>query len=66
MLDEIGCTLDSFFSVGSVVPYYEKRKKIYSSVLQHPKLVVREWAQRQIKTCEYYINNARTHEEEKY
>ena len=66
VLDEIGCTLDSFFSVGSVVPYYEKRKKIYSSVLQHPKLVVREWAQRQIKTCEYYINNARTHEEEKY
>lgn len=27
VLDEIGCTLDSFASVGSVVPYYETHKK---------------------------------------
>lgn len=65
VLDEIGCTLDSFFSVGSVVPYYEKRKRIYSSILQHPKLKVREWGQRQIKACDYYIQNALTREEEK-
>ena len=65
LLDEIGCTLDSFASVGSVVPYYETHKKIYSSLLQNQRTEIREWAQRQINACNYYIQHAQINEEEK-
>lgn len=65
VLDEIGCTLDSFASVGSVVPYYETHKKIYSSLLQNQRTEIREWAQRQINACNYYIQHAQINEEEK-
>lgn len=66
VLNEIECTLDSFFAVGSVVPYYEERKKMYSTLLQNEKSEVREWAQRRINSCDYYIQHAQSVEEEMF
>lgn len=66
VLDEIECTLDSFFATGSVVPYYEERKKMYSSLLQNERAEVREWAQRRINSCDYYIQHAQSVEEEMF
>lgn len=65
VLDEIECTLDSFFATGSVVPYYEERKKMYSTLLQNERAEVREWAQRRINSCDYYIQHAQNIEEER-
>lgn len=65
VLDEIECTLDSFFATGSVVPYYEERKKMYSTLLQNERAEVREWAQRRINSCDYYIQHALNIEEER-
>ena len=66
VLEEIGCTIDSFASIGSVVPYYETRKNLYRSLLHNSRSEVREWAQRQINACDYYIQYAQTREEEKF
>lgn len=48
VLDEIGCSMESFSSIGSVIPYYDQRKRIYQSVLTHPNSTVRLWAQQHI------------------
>lgn len=64
VLDEIACTLDSFSSVGSVVPYYEQRERIYSSLLQHKNNSVRQWAQQYVNSCKYMIHKEREREAE--
>lgn len=66
VLDEIECTLDSFFAIGSVVPHYKERKKMYSTLLQNERTEVREWAQRRINSCDYYIQHAQNIEEERF
>lgn len=66
VLSEIGCNLDSFSSWGSVVPHYEQRKKIYSSVLEHEKECVRLWARKCVSTCEYIIQEELKREREKW
>ena len=55
VLDEIGCSMESFSSTGSVVPYYEHRKRIYQSVLTHPNTTVRIWAQQRINGIDQMI-----------
>ena len=65
VLNEIGCNLDSFASVGSVVPYYERRKNIYSTLLEHKNPDVRQWAQSQVNACQYMIERESSFEEEK-
>lgn len=65
VLNEIGCNLDSFASVGSVVPYYERRKNIYSTLLEHNNPDVRQWAQSQVNACQYMIERESSFEEEK-
>lgn len=55
VLDEIGCSMESFSSTGSVVPYYEHRKQIYQSVLTHPNAIVRHWAQQHINGIDQMI-----------
>jgi len=55
VLDEIGCSMESFSSTGSVVPYYEHRKRIYQSVLTHPNATVRQWAQQHINGIDQMI-----------
>lgn len=66
VLNELGASLDSFASVGSVVPYYERRKKIYSTLLNHKNENVRRWAQSQINSCDYMIQREGTIEQEKW
>lgn len=66
VLNELGGNLDSFFSVGSVVPYYERRKEIYSTILKHENENVRRWAQGQINSCEYMIQRESALEQEKW
>lgn len=65
VLDEIGCNLDSFSSVGSVVPYYERRMKIYNTMLNHKNAIVREWAKKQSDACRYLMQRESNAEEEK-
>lgn len=64
VLNEIACTLDSFSSVGSVVPYYEQREKIYSSLLKHKNDSVRQWAQQNVNSCKYMIQKEKEREKE--
>lgn len=66
VLNEIACTLDSFASVGSIVPYYEQRKRIYSSLLQHKNDSVRQWAQQHVNSCKYMIKKETERENEMY
>ncbi len=66
VLDEIGCNLDSFSSVGSVVPYYERRMKIYNTMLNHKNATVREWAKKQSDACNYLMKRESIVEEEKF
>lgn len=65
VLNEIGCSLDSFASVGSVVPYYEERAKIYETLLRHKNAKVRQWAQQQYNNCKYFSQNEINREAEK-
>lgn len=64
VLNEIACTLDSFSSVGSVVPYYERREKIYSSLLKHKNDSVRQWVQQNVNSCKYMIQKEMEREKE--
>lgn len=64
VLNEIACTLDSFSSVGSVVPYYERREKIYSSLLKHKNDSVRQWARQNVNSCKYMIQKEMEREKE--
>lgn len=57
VLNELECSLDSFGSIGSTVPYYERRKRIYATVLNHPNELVRQWAQRCINGMERSIQD---------
>jgi len=66
VLNEIGCNLDSFSSCGSVVPYYERRMKIYNTMLEHENPTVRDWAQKQSDACKYLMQRESTAEEEKW
>ena len=66
VLNEIACTLDSFSSVGSVVPYYEQRERVYSSLLQHENDSVRQWAQQHVNSCKYMIQKETERENEIY
>lgn len=65
VLNEIGCNLDSFSSVGSIVPYYQRRKAIYSTLFEHQNEAVRIWAQQQVNACDYMINREGEREQEK-
>lgn len=64
VLNEIACTLDSFSSIGSVVSYYERREKIYSSLLNHKNDSVRQWAQQNVNSCKYMIQKEMEREKE--
>ena len=64
VLNEIACTLDSFSSIGSVVPYYERREKIYSSLLKHKNDSVRQWAQQNVNSCKYMTQKEMEREKE--
>lgn len=64
VLNEIACTLDSFSSVGSIVPYYERRERIYSSLLQHKDDSVRQWAQQHVNSCKYMVRKEKEREAE--
>lgn len=66
VLDEIGCSMESFSSTGSVVPYYEHRKQIYKSVLTHPNAIVRQWAQQHINGIDQMIEMESTREAEMF
>lgn len=66
VLNEIACTLDSFSSVGSVIPYYEQRERIYSSLLHHKNDTVRRWAQQQVNSCKYMIQKETERETEMF
>lgn len=66
VLNEIACTLDSFSSVGSVIPYYEQRERIYSSLLHHKNDIVRRWAQQQVNSCKYMIQKETEREREMF
>lgn len=66
VLNEIACTLDSFSSVGSVIPYYEQREKIYSSLIQHKNDTVRHWAQQNVNSCKYMIQKEKERETEMF
>lgn len=65
VLNELECSLNSFASIGSVVPQYEVRKRIYSSMLEHKNATVRQWAQTQVNSCDYMINKEAQREAEK-
>lgn len=66
VLNEIACTLDSFSSVGSVIPYYEQRERIYSTLLHHKNDTVRRWAQQQVNSCKYMIQKETERETEMF
>ena len=55
VLNEISCSMESFSSIGSVIPYYEHRKRIYQSILNHSNARVRLWAQQQINGIDQII-----------
>lgn len=65
VLTELGCSLDSFVSVGSVLPQYEHRRNIYSKLLNHKIEEVRLWAQSQVNSCNYMIAYEGNREQEK-
>lgn len=64
VLNELEGNINSFSSIGSVAPYYEDRKKIFKSVLNHPMKEVRDWAKTQIEFCNYMIDREITREAE--
>lgn len=65
VLSELGCSLNSFASVGSVLPQYEHRRNIYSKLLNHRFEEVRIWAQSEVNSCEYMIAYEGKREQEK-
>lgn len=65
LLNEIECTINSFASVGSVVPQYEYRAQLFSTMLDHKNINVRQWAQTQVNGCEYMIMKEKQREAEK-
>lgn len=64
VLEELSCNLNSFSSVGSVVPYYENRKAIYSTMLSNKSEAVRIWAQKNVDECNYMIEYEGLREQE--
>lgn len=65
VLDEIGCSLNSFVSIGSVIPEYENRINVFKTLLDHHNPSVREWAQSQVNSCMYMIERETLRETEK-
>ena len=65
VLTELGCSLNSFASVGSVLPQYEHRKNVYSKLLNHKFEEVRIWAQSEVNSCDYMIAYEGNREQEK-
>lgn len=65
VLSELGCSLNSFASVGSVLPQYEHRKNVYSKLLNHKLEEVRIWAQSEVNSCDYMIAYEGNREQEK-
>lgn len=65
VLTELGCSLNSFASVGSVLPQYEHRKNVYSKLLNHKFEEVRIWAQTEVNSCDYMIAYEGNREQEK-
>lgn len=66
VLNEIECSLGSFSSIGSVVPYYEEQEKIFETLLMHKNATVRRWAQQQINNCKYLAQHESERESEKW
>jgi len=65
VLNELGCNIGSFSSVGSVIPHYEAQKKTYETLLNHSRQEVRDWAKRQINSCDYLIDHESVREAER-
>lgn len=65
VLTELGCSLNSFASVGSVLPQYEHRKNVYSKLHNHKFEEVRIWAQSEVNSCDYMIAYEGNREQEK-
>lgn len=65
VLTELGCSLNSFASFGSVLPQYEHRKNVYSKLLNHKFEEVRIWAQTEVNSCDYMIAYEGNREQEK-
>ena len=65
VLSELGYSLNSFVSVGSVLPQYEHRRNIYSKLLNHKFEEVRIWAQSEVNSCDYMIAYEGKREQEK-
>ena len=65
VLSELGCSLNSFVSVGSVLPQYEQIRNIYSKLLNHKFEEVRIWAQSEVNSCDYMIAYEGKREQEK-
>lgn len=66
VLNEIECSLGSFSSIGSVVPYYVEQEKIFGTLLMHKNATVRRWAQQQINNCKYLAQHESERESEKW
>ena len=51
VLDNLGSNMGSFSWVGSTIPLLESKRKLFESLIIHPKNIVSDWAKRNI----YYI-----------
>lgn len=66
VLDELQCTINSFCCSGSAVPIYEKRKSLYSKLLNHSNSNVVDWVNNQISVCDYMIKLEKNRDSEKW
>lgn len=66
VLNELGCNIGSFCSIGSVIPYYEAQKKTYKTLLNHPNKEVKNWAIKHIEDCNNMIEKEKIIEVERW
>ena len=65
VLTELSANLGSFGSVGSRVPYYERRVNLMKQLEDHPEPLVRQWAGSQINYFEEQVRKEQLEDEER-
>lgn len=67
VLDNLRANMGSFSWVGSIIPLLKSKRKLYESLINHSKIEVREWAQRNIGyTDQEILREVQREEEQKF
>jgi len=66
LLEELSANVHSFGSVGSRVPYLKDQMKLFSKMLNHPILRVRNWAQNEVERLKIDIERTKLDDQSEF